>query len=94
MVGAGMQCGRAKKDPGRPPGAAHAQHPLEEQCRGLEGFFLCFGCVCGAQNFEIPTTFEGFSALVVKWLSPVEQLSPFKVGQIQKLISQIAESAG
>jgi len=50
--------------------------------------------VCGAQNFEIPTSFEGFSALVVKWLSPVEQLSPFKVGQIQKLIAQIAESAG
>jgi len=46
------------------------------------------------ENFEIPTSFEGFSALVVKWLSPVEQLSPFKVGQIQKLIAQIAESAG
>jgi hypothetical protein len=31
---------------------------------------------------------------VVKYLSPVEQLSPFKVGQIQKLIADIAESAG
>ena len=39
-------------------------------------------------------SFESVSALVVKYLSPVEQLSPFKVGQIQKLISDIAESAG
>merc|ERR1712205_232496 len=39
-------------------------------------------------------SFESVSALVVKWLSPVEQLSPFKVGQIQKLIADIAESAG
>lgn len=39
-------------------------------------------------------SFESVSALVVKYLSPVEQLSPFKLGQIQKLISDIAESAG
>jgi len=39
-------------------------------------------------------SFESVSALVVKYLSPVEQLSPFKVGQIQKLIADIAESAG
>jgi hypothetical protein len=43
---------------------------------------------------EISLSFEGVSALVVKYLSPVEQLSPFKVGQIQKLIADIAESAG
>jgi len=39
-------------------------------------------------------SFAGVSALVVKHLSPVEQLSPFKVGQVQKLIADIAESAG
>lgn len=43
---------------------------------------------------EIEYTFEGVSKLVVKYLSPVEQLSPFKVGQIQKLVADIAESAG
>lgn len=39
-------------------------------------------------------SFETVSSKVVDVLSPVEQLSPFKLGQIQKLISQIAESAG
>lgn len=34
------------------------------------------------------------SDLVVKYLSPVEEMSPFKVGQIQKLISDINEQAG
>jgi hypothetical protein len=34
------------------------------------------------------------SDLVVKWLSPVEEMSPFKVGQIQKLISDVNEQAG
>ena len=55
---------------------------------------LICSVIYGPQGFEFPTTFEGFSSLVVKYLSPVEQLSPFKVGQIQKLIAQIAESAG
>jgi len=32
--------------------------------------------------------------LVVKYLSPVEEMSPFKVGQIQKLISDINKQAG
>ncbi len=60
----------------------------------LQDAMLICAAICGSQGFEFPTTFEGFSALVVKWLSPVEQLSPFKVGQIQKLIAQIAEGAG
>lgn len=47
-----------------------------------------------AHSQEIEYTFEGVSKLVVKYLSPVEQLSPFKVGQIQKLVADIAESAG
>ena len=34
------------------------------------------------------------SDLVVKYLSPVEEMSPFKVGQIQKLISDVNEAAG
>merc|ERR1712127_670577 len=46
------------------------------------------------ESKEESLSFESVSALVVKYLSPVEQLSPFKVGQIQKLISDIAESAG
>ena len=43
---------------------------------------------------EVLETFESVSALVVKYLSPVEELSPFKLGNIQKLISDIAEAAG
>jgi hypothetical protein len=34
------------------------------------------------------------SDLIVKYLSPVEEMSPFQVGQIQKLISDINEQAG
>jgi len=34
------------------------------------------------------------SDLIVKYLSPVEEMSPFQVGQIQKLISDINEAAG
>ena len=34
------------------------------------------------------------SDLVVKYLSPVEEMSPFKVGQIQKLIADVNEQAG
>merc|ERR1712216_593308 len=36
---------------------------------------------------EFTLSFESVSALVVKYLSPVEELSPFKLGNIQKLIS-------
>jgi len=43
---------------------------------------------------EFTLSFESVSALVVKYLSPVEELSPFKLGNIQKLISDIAEAAG
>lgn len=34
------------------------------------------------------------SDLVVKYLSPVEEMSPFKVGQIKELISKVNEDAG
>ena len=34
------------------------------------------------------------SDMVVKYLSPVEEMSPFQVGQIHKLISDINENAG
>lgn len=43
---------------------------------------------------DIGFTFEDFSALVVEKLSPIEQLSPFKVGQIQKLIADGDEEMG
>ena len=49
-------------------------------------------CACCMQEFTL--SFESVSALVVKYLSPVEELSPFKLGNIQKLISDIAEAAG
>jgi len=35
---------------------------------------------------KMPESFEEGSAMVVKLLGPVEELSPFKLGQIQKLI--------
>ena len=34
------------------------------------------------------------SDLMVKWLSPLEEVSPFKLGQIQILISDINKEAG
>jgi len=46
------------------------------------------------EGFQWPTTFEEFSALAVKYLSPLEEISPFKLGQIQKLISDVNEEAG
>ena len=42
----------------------------------------------------MPMTFEDFSEKVVANLSPVEQISPFKVGQIQKLIADADEQLG
>jgi len=43
---------------------------------------------------DIGFTFEDFSALVVEKCSPIEQLSPMKVGQIQKLIADGDEEMG
>jgi len=34
------------------------------------------------------------SDLMVKWLAPLEEVSPFKLGQIQILISDINKDAG
>ena len=42
----------------------------------------------------IPTSFGEFSAIVVKYLSPVEEFSPFKVGPIQELIASVSKEAG
>jgi hypothetical protein len=39
----------------------------------------------------LPTDFNGWSELVVKYLSYVEEISPFKVGQIQKLIADVTK---
>ena len=41
----------------------------------------------------LPTDFQGWSELVVKYLSYVEEISPFKVGNIQKLISDVSKDA-
>jgi len=46
------------------------------------------GCVQG-----LPTDFNGWSALAVKWLSYAEEISPFKVGNIQKLIADVSKDA-
>jgi len=45
-------------------------------------------------GFKMPTSFNEFSDLMVKWLSPLEEVSPFKLGQIQILISDINKEAG
>ena len=45
-------------------------------------------------DFEIPQTFGEFSSMVVKHLSPVEELSPFKLGQIQELVGTVSKEAG
>jgi len=39
-------------------------------------------------------SFGEFSSMIVKHLSPVEELSPFKLAQIQELIHQISKDAG
>lgn len=41
---------------------------------------------------KMPESFEEGSAMVVKLLGPVEELSPFKLGQIQKLIEETYEA--
>jgi hypothetical protein len=47
-----------------------------------------------AQKDEgLPTDFNGWSELIVKYLSYVEEISPFKVGQIQKLIADVSKDA-
>jgi len=45
-------------------------------------------------QLPIPTTFGEFSAIVVKHLAPIEELSPFKLGQIQELIASVSKEAG
>jgi len=45
-------------------------------------------------DFELPQTFGEFSSVVVKHLAPVEELSPFKLGQIQDLIGTINKDVG
>ncbi|EKX40434.1 hypothetical protein GUITHDRAFT_164665 [Guillardia theta CCMP2712] len=37
---------------------------------------------------------DNVSALIVKWVSPVEQVSPFKLGDVQKTIAQIHQETG
>mmetsp|Transcript_33631 Transcript_33631/g.79377 ORF Transcript_33631/g.79377 Transcript_33631/m.79377 type:complete len:241 (-) Transcript_33631:223-945(-) len=43
---------------------------------------------------KMPESFDEASTMVVKLLSPVEEISPFKLGQIQKLIEDIHEDTG
>ena len=41
----------------------------------------------------MPTDFNGWSALVVRWLSFVEEISPFKVGEMQKVIAEASKDS-
>jgi len=45
------------------------------------------------EDSGLPKDFNGWSELVVKYLSYVEEISPFKVGQVQKLISDVSKDA-
>jgi len=49
-------------------------------------------CSCGWIE-QFPSDFNGWSELLVKYLSYVEEISPFKVGQIQKLLSDVSKDA-
>ena len=42
----------------------------------------------------MPTTFQGWMALIGKTLAPAEEISPFKLGQVSQLISDINKDAG
>lgn len=44
--------------------------------------------------FKWPKTFNEFSDMMVKVLAPMEEVSPFKLGQIQILISDVNAAAG
>jgi hypothetical protein len=46
------------------------------------------------EDFELPQTFGEFSSVVVKHLAPVEELSLFKLGQIQEIIVTINKDVG
>jgi len=37
-------------------------------------------------QIDVPNTFQGWCSLISRVLAPAEELSPFKLGQIQKLI--------
>ena len=45
-------------------------------------------------DFELPETFGEFSSMVVHRLAPVEELSPFKLGQIQELVGAVSKDVG
>jgi len=44
--------------------------------------------------WQYPKTFNEFSDMMCKFLAPMEEVSPFKLGQIQKLISDVNVDAG
>ena len=45
-------------------------------------------------HLDVPSTFQGWCSLISRVLAPAEELSPFKLGQIQKLIADINADAG
>mmetsp|Transcript_82649 Transcript_82649/g.134009 ORF Transcript_82649/g.134009 Transcript_82649/m.134009 type:complete len:512 (-) Transcript_82649:271-1806(-) len=45
-------------------------------------------------QIDVPNTFQGWCSLISRVLAPAEELSPFKLGQIQKLIGDINADAG
>jgi len=46
------------------------------------------------EEFKWPTNFNEFSDLMCTYLAPVEEVSPFKLGQIQQLIADVNKDAG
>jgi len=43
---------------------------------------------------EEPFSFTEFSAMIVQYLAPVEEISPFKLSQVQELIAKIHKETG
>ena len=43
-------------------------------------------------KMDVPSTFQGWCTLISRVLAPAEELSPFKLGQIQKLIADMCVS--
>jgi len=45
-------------------------------------------------DVKVPSTFNGWMALIGKTLAPAEELSPFKLGQISQLIQDVHKDTG
>ena len=46
------------------------------------------------KKISVPSTFQGWCSLISDILAPAEELSPFKLGQVKTLISEINHDVG